>query len=139
MNTAFLRACLALCSVIVLLTACSGSGASKVDVKAEIANLKSPDANVRVEALTSLSTLGPKAAPAASALAEALKDSDPLVRRLAGYALMEIGPEAKSVAPAVQEAIKKENDQAAMMQLVNTLKTIDPKAASDMKLMNVSQ
>jgi HEAT repeat protein len=110
-----------------LLVACGEKGRqyAKVDVAAQIQQLKSPEATARQDACVALGSAGPNAAAATADLAAALKDSDALVRSLAAYALGEIGPAASSAIPALQAAL---NDPSpdVVPAAVNALRAIDP-------------
>ncbi|MEW6160705.1 MAG: HEAT repeat domain-containing protein, partial [Verrucomicrobiota bacterium] len=84
-----------------------------------------------------LAGAGENAAPAVSALTEALKDNAPDVRRLAAYALGEIGPKAAPAIPALKELMA-DRDGTVVQQVVNSLRNIDPKAAGDIQFKNVT-
>ena len=88
--------------------------AEGADVSALVAQLKSPDSDVRRAAAKELGGLGSEAAPAATALAAALKDKDRFVRRNAAEALGAIGPDAKSAVPKLSLAV---NDSTKEVQL----------------------
>jgi ABC-type oligopeptide transport system substrate-binding subunit len=137
----FVIFCYAL-AVASLLAACSKSSTPtpNVDVTAKTEQLKSPDTNTKVQALTELAAAGPKSAPAIPALLETLKDSDPLVRRLSAYALGEIGPAAKETIPALKEALN-QGVQAGERDMVtssmNAIRAIDPNEMPEGTLPNV--
>jgi HEAT repeats/PBS lyase HEAT-like repeat len=67
------------------------------------------DADVRRSAADALSNIGPAAADAVPALAEALKDQDTGVRRSAAYALSNIGPAAAEAVQVLADALKNQN------------------------------
>jgi HEAT repeat protein len=124
----------------------AGSGCSKeeqswgnkdINVTKAIGELKSPDKETRVQAAIALAGAGENAAPAVSALTEALKDNAPDVRRLAAYALGEIGPKAAPAIPALKELMA-DRDGTVVQQVVNSLRNIDPKAAGDIQFKNVT-
>jgi len=129
-----------LCSValnLLLLTglvSCSkeSAEAKKVNVAAMTDALKSPDKDARINACVELAKAGPRAAPATQSLIPVLKDADPVVRRLAAYALGEIGPEAKAALPALKETLN-DSEREVIMQVVNSLRSIDPKNYSGLK------
>ncbi len=121
-----------------LLVACSkpNTNTKKVDVAAKIEQLKSPDVNMRVQAVTDLAAAGPKAAPAVQALIGTLKDSDPLVQRLSAYALGEIGPAAKEAIPALKEGLQSQ-DRDMITSSINAIRAIDPNAMPEGNISNV--
>ncbi len=82
-----------------ILLAGSTSQAADSSVKDLIAELNSPDAAVRLQAIDQLGARGGKAAEAAPALASLLKDADPSVRRHAVQALLAIRPDPKVMLP----------------------------------------
>ena len=142
LSRSFVSFCLAL-AVASLLAACSKSStpAANVDVAAKTEQLKSPDANTKVQALTDLAAAGPKSAPAIPVLLETLKDSDPLVRRLSTYALGEIGPAAKETIPALKEALTKAlqaGDRDMITSTMNAIRAIDPKEMPEGTIPNVA-
>jgi HEAT repeat protein len=110
-----------------LLVACGEKGRqyAKVDVAAQIEQLKSPDPVARQDACVALGSAGPNAASAVPHLAQALKDSDTLVRSLAAYALGEIGPAAKEAIPALHVAVN-DPEPTVVPSAVNALRAIDP-------------
>src|SRR5262245_51094304 len=95
---------LMLCGLLLagLVVGCSGGGTENVDVQAQIANLKSDNAETRQSACAELAKAGEAAAPAVPALTALLKDPDPITRRLAAYAIGQIGPKAKEALPALK-------------------------------------
>lgn len=89
---------------------CPSSSELPRDVPGLVTALKDDDAEVRLEAASSLIEIGPGAGDALTALLEVLKgDEDSRVRALAAYALCEIRPDAKEVVPALIEALKDKN------------------------------
>jgi HEAT repeat protein len=110
-----------------LLVACGEKGRqyAKVDIDAQVQNLKSPNSEERANACAALGSAGPNAAPAVPHLIPVLKDNDPLVRRLAAYALGEIGPAAREAVPALQGALN-DPDPGVIPAAVNALRAIDP-------------
>jgi HEAT repeat protein len=121
-----------------LLVGCGQQGTkpAKVDVNAQLEQLKSPEVNARVQACTALASAGPNAAPAVPALIERLKDQDALVRRLAAYALGQIGPEAKSAVSALKEALN-DSDANVIPAAMNALRAIDPDSIKGARISNV--
>ncbi len=117
------------------LVAGCGGGATKekVDVQAQIQNLKSDNAEARQNACVELAKAKEAAAPAVQPLIGLLKDQDALVRRLAAYALGEIGPPAKTAIPALKEVLN-DADASVIQASVNAIRAIDPKAAVDVAL-----
>ena len=111
--------------------------AKKIDVSAMTQTLKSEDKDARANACVELAKAGPRAAPAVAALIPILKDDDPVLRRLAAYALGEIGPESRAALPALKELLN-DSDRQVVMQVVNSLRSIDPKNYSNVKNVNVS-
>jgi len=109
-----------------------GEPTAKVDVQAQIQNLKSEDAQKRVDACVELAKAGPDAASAVTSLIPVLKDSDALVRRLAAYALGQIGPKAKEAVPALKELMN-DTDRDVLTATINAIRAIDAAAASDVK------
>lgn len=76
--------------------------------------LNHKDVQVRMEAVVELGKLGPKAAPAAPAIADRLEsDKDARVRLGAAGALGKIGPDAKAAVPALIGALKDEGFDVA--------------------------
>ena len=71
-----------------------------------IAELKDTDSEVRFNAATVLSAIGPDAKPAVPALIEALKVNG--IRKTAAVALGVIGPEAKPAVPALIKGFQDE-------------------------------
>jgi len=123
---------LACCLVLATLAAgCGGTPTEKVDVQAQIQNLKSDNAETRSNACVELAKAGPEAAPAVPSLIPLLKDSDPLVRRLAAYALGQVGEKAKEAIPALREALN-DRERDVVTASINALRAIDLKAASDL-------
>ena len=107
---------------------CGGSGPKeKVDVQAQIQNLKSDNADTRQNACVELAKAKEAAQSALQPLIAALKDQDPLVRRLAAYALGEIGPKAKAAMPALKETLN-DADSSVVQAAVNAANAIDPNA-----------
>jgi HEAT repeat protein len=113
------------------------TGASKVDVTANTAALKSADKDARINACIELAKAGEKAAPAVPALIPLLKDQDALVRRLAAYAIGQVGPKASQAVPALKELLQ-DPDRQVVSDSINALKAIDPKGYADVKVVNVS-
>lgn len=115
-----------LVATAVFMAGCSDGSpaAAKVDIKAQLAALKSEDANARMEACVQLGEAGPKAVAAVPDLIEMLKDPNSEIRRLSAYALCMIGPEAKAAIPNLKE-LTGDPDQRVMMQAVNALNAID--------------
>lgn len=113
---------------------CGGGSGEKINVQAQIQNLKSADTDTRVNACVELAKAGPDAAPAVPALIVALKDSDFLVRRLAANALGVIGPKAKEAIPALKEATK-DRDASVRTEAIGAIQGIDEKAAAGLKAM----
>ena len=111
--------------------------AKKVNVAAMTEALKSEDKEARINACVELAKAGSKAAPAVQALIGVLKDNDPVVRRLAAYALGEIGPASKPALPALKEMMN-DPDREVVMQVVNSLRSIDPKGAGNLNNETVS-
>jgi HEAT repeat protein len=74
----------------------------------------------RIRAAMYLGLIGAKAAPAASVLAEALRDSSPAVRKEAVTALDQIGPPAADALPALRAALELDNDEFRL-QVVQAL------------------
>jgi len=120
-------------------TSCSKEPAASknADVSAMTAALKSEDNDARINACVELAKAGPNAAPAIQSLIPLLKDNDPTVRRLAAYALGEIGPASKPALPALKEMLN-DSDRQVVMQVVNSLRSIDPKGSSNVQNINVS-
>jgi HEAT repeat protein len=67
--------------------------------------LAAPAAERRRVSAYALGSMGPKAAPAAEALAKALDHDDPATRQQAARALGKIGPDAKSTLPQLETAL----------------------------------
>src|SRR5262245_16683911 len=138
MNTLFSRIpirALLLLVVIAILGGCSKEAAEarKVNIPAMTEALKSSDHEAQINACIELAKAGPRAVSAVSALIPLLKDADPNLRRLAAYVLGEIGPEAKSALPALKE-LSSDPDRNVVMQVVNSLRSIDPKGSADLKV-----
>lgn len=110
---------------------------SKVNVSAEIDNLKSGDEAAKQDALVELAKAGPRAEPAVQQLIALLKDKDQTVRQLSAYALMQIGPKAAAAIPELKELLK-DSHQPVVTSAVNAIRAIDPKNGADMKVMNVT-
>jgi len=119
---------------VAALSGCSkeDAAAKKVDVSAMTEALKSGNSEARENACIELAKAGPRAAPAVGALIPLLKDNDAEIRRLAAYALGEIGPQAKAALPALGE-LSNDPDRRVVMQVVNSLRSIDPKNYSGLK------
>jgi len=120
------------------------SGCSKEDAAAKKINvaglteaLKSGDAEARINACVELAKAGPRAASAVQALIPVLKDNDPILRRLAAYALGEIGAASAPALPTLKEMLG-DPDRQVVMQVVNSLRSIDPKNASGLQNVNIS-
>ncbi|HTE91575.1 MAG TPA: HEAT repeat domain-containing protein [Terriglobales bacterium] len=122
-----------------IFSGCSKENADvkKINVAAMMEALKGEDKDARINACVELAKAGPRAAPAVQALIGTLKDADPTVRRLAAYTLGEIGPEAKPALSALKELMN-DPDRQVVMQVVNSLRSIDPKNNSDMKNVSVT-
>ena len=123
------------CSVLLagLAAGCGGGEKTeKVDVQAQIQNLKSDKPDAKVNACVELAKAGPDAAPAVQSLIPLLKDSDPLVRRLAAYALGQIGPKAKEAIPALKELMN-DPERDVLTATINAIRAIDESAASGVK------
>ncbi|HIG28744.1 MAG TPA: HEAT repeat domain-containing protein [Verrucomicrobiales bacterium] len=86
-----------------------GSNGCNREVADATAGLKSGDSTQQVEAAMNLGALGPGAAKAAPALADALNDKVSAVRRAAATALSHIGPAAVEAVPALLNTIGDEN------------------------------
>jgi len=119
-----------------LFVGCGQKPEAKVDISAQIAGLKSPDKDTRINACVEIAKAGPNAASAVPTLIPLLKDADAEVRKLASYALYEIGPAAKAAISAVREHLN-DPDRYVAAQAVNTLRAIDPTAADLKPLPNV--
>ena len=119
---------------VAALSGCSkeDAAAKKVDVSAMTEALKSGGSEARENACIELAKAGPGAAPAVAALIPLLKDNDAEIRRLAAYALGEIGPQAKAALPALAE-LANDPERRVAMQVVNSLRSIDPKNYSGLK------
>ena len=104
----------------------------KIDVQAQIQNLKSADADARANACVELAKAGPGAAGAVQPLIESLKDSDPLVRRLSAYVLGEIGPAAKDAIPVLKTMLT-EPDRQLIAAVVIAIRAIDPNNNKDLQ------
>jgi len=111
-----------------LISGCSGGSQEKVNVQAQIQNLKSEDKDTRVNACVELAKAGPDASSAVQSLIPLLKDADSLVRRLAAYALGQIGPKAKEALPALKELIN-DADRDVVSATINAINAIDPTSA----------
>jgi vesicle coat complex subunit len=92
------------------------------------------DADVRRSAADALSNIGPAAADAVPALAEALKDQDTGVRRSAADALSNIGPAAADAVPALAEALK-DQDTGVRRSAAYALSNIGPAAAEAVQVL----
>ena len=121
------------------LSGCSkeDAAAKKINVAALTETLKSEDTEARINACVELAKAGPRAASAVQALMPLLKDNDPNVRRLAAYALGEIGAASAPALPSLK-AMLGDPDRQVVMQVVNSLRSIDPKGASSLQNVNVS-
>jgi HEAT repeat protein len=106
--------------------------AKKVDVQAMIGALKGEDKEGRINACVELAKAGRLAKPAVPFLVPLLKDKDPLARRLAAYALGEIGPDAQSALSDLKGLVN-DQDRTVSMQVINSLRSIDPKNYSGLK------
>jgi HEAT repeat protein len=132
-----LLTCLTLPGLLLGCNKGGGQGAgAKVDLKAQLDALKSPDSDTKQNALAQLATMKQGAVSAVPQLIEALKDPDPVVRRLAAYALMEIGPDAKAALPQLNSMMS-DPDRTVVTQVVNTIRTLDTKAMKDLNLQQV--
>jgi HEAT repeat protein len=109
------------------LAGCGGEKKPKVDLTAQLARLKSQDANERMYACIEIAKAKEDAASAVPALVEALKDRDSEVRRLAAYALGEIGEPAAKAIPALKQCLRDEV-RDVITQAMNSIRAIDPKA-----------
>jgi HEAT repeat protein len=97
---------------VVALTGC-GKGNASAEMDGYISSLRTGDTAKKLEALTALSQIGAKAAPATQALVETLKDADPLNRSLAATILGQIGQPAAAALPALREMIKDSDPEVA--------------------------
>lgn len=125
---------------ISLFAACTSkeeAEANKVDVSAMTAGLQSPDKATKVNACIELAKAGERSASAVSALIPLLKDPDAEVRRLAAYALGEIGPAASAALPELK-GMTADPDRDVVLQIVNTLRSIDPKSYSNLQNVNAT-
>jgi HEAT repeat protein len=121
------------CSLVLagLATGCGGGEPTeKVDVQAQMQNLKSDNAETRQNACVELAKAGESGAPAVQALIPLLKDADPLVRRLAAYALGQIGPKAKAAIPALKELLN-DTERDVVTATINAIRAIDETAAGN--------
>lgn len=121
----------------IVLIGCSeeASAARKVDVKAQIAALKSDNADTRINACVELAKAGPRAESAVQPLIAASKDPNRDVRRLAAYALGQIGPAAKAALPTLKGMIDG-TDREIDEQAANAINFIDP-ASPQQRVPNV--
>lgn len=132
---------LAAALAIALLTACKSkeeSEADKVNVSAMTAALQSPEKDAKINACIELAKAGERSAPAVSALIPLLKDTSPEVRRLAAYALGEIGPAASAAIPELKNLMA-DPDRDVVLQIVNTLRSVDPKGYSNLQNVNTAE
>ena len=140
---AHLKTLALLCWILALtpfLTGCSSkeeSEAKKVNVSAMTSDLKSPDKATKVNACVELAKAGERSAAAVPALIPLLKDPDAEVRRLAAYALGEIGPAASAALPDLKPMMA-DPDRDVVLQIVNTLRSVDPKNYSGIKNVNTT-
>jgi|SRR6266480_1082359 len=111
--------------------------AKKVNVAALTEALKSENKEARINACVELAKAGPRAASAVQALLPLLKDNDATVRRLAAYALGEIGTASKPALPALKEMLS-DPDRQVVMEVVNSIRSIDPQGSSNLQNVNVS-
>jgi HEAT repeat protein len=99
---------------------CIAGTAAAADVTKLVADLKSPDSDVRRTAAKGLGEMGPEAKSAAAALISALKnDKDLFVRRFAAQALGEVEADPKSAVPALA-AVLKEDDKKELVEAAIT-------------------
>jgi HEAT repeat protein len=75
------------------------------EIQKYIEALKSPEVNVRREAVKALGEIGPESKEAVPELIEALNDED--VDLVAVWALGQIGPAARAAAPAITQWLEK--------------------------------
>lgn len=113
-----------------------GAGGSPADLQAQLDTLKTGDKDARINALIAIATHKEGAASAVPQLKEQLKDPDPDIRRMSAYALMEIGPAAKDALPELN-ALLQDEDRSVVMQVVNTIRAIQPGAMSDLDLQKI--
>jgi len=115
---------------LVLCAACSGVGAAQAaDMAKLVADLKSPDSDVRRAAAKGLSEMGPDAKASAPALVSALKnDKDLFVRRFAAQALGDVGAEPKTAVPALSAVLKEEDKKELVEAAVTSLGKMGPTA-----------
>jgi uncharacterized protein (TIGR03067 family) len=86
-----------------------------------IADLKKPEADVRLKAAIELGQIGDEAKPALPALAEALKDTNGEVRIRSAEALVRIDPKNETAVPVLVEAMKDEKLRAATIDILGGL------------------
>jgi len=93
-----------------------------------IAALQAPSSGARLAALWDLQRLGPKAAPAVTALVRALRDEDPCLRTAAAEALAAVGPAAEAAVPELVEAAMQEDNKQLRLQATCALAAIGQRA-----------
>jgi HEAT repeat protein len=109
------------------LTGCNKEAAApKVDLNAQLQTLKGTDQNARMNALVAIGSMKEAAAPAIPDMLATMKDPDPDVRRLAAWVIQQVGPKAASSKPQLEALLQQESDQRAGMQIMNTIRDIDP-------------
>ena len=101
------------------------------------AALSDPDSSyhVRFRAAQALGEMGPNAAPAVPALAQALSDPHPDLRYFVARALSQIGPTAAPALPEVIAALRSDNLDQEKSFLIITLGNIGPPAAPAVPLL----
>jgi HEAT repeat protein len=102
------------------------------------ARLQSPDKQSKMDACIELAKAGPRSAPAVSAIIPLLKDPEADVRRLAAYALGEIGTAASAALPELKPMMA-DPDRDVVLQIVNTLRSVDPKSYSNLQNVNTTE
>jgi HEAT repeat protein len=105
---------------------CYAQDHSTTQIEELIAALRSPNGNVREEAITSLARIGPTATPA---LITALSNADPTIRQGAALALGRIGPAPAETAPALIAALE-DPDSKVRVYAARALGEIGPAAAA---------
>lgn len=114
----------------------AGAGGGTADLQAQLDTLKSTDRDARINALVEIAIHKEAAASAVPTLIEQLKDPDPEIRRMTAYALMEIGPAAKEALPHLEQLMQ-DPDRNVVLQVINTVRAIQPGAMSDLDLQKV--
>jgi HEAT repeat protein len=120
---------------VLLSAGCSGGPDDPgrgIQIDENIAKLKSPNPDDRIDGAANLSMAGPRAQAAVPDLIPLLKDQNAQVRSLAAHALGQIGEAARPAVPQLEELLG-DRDPNVHSSALNALLEIDPSRAPELE------